>query len=70
MARALKAKATELGPARVFFIPLGTDIPSNRMYQINIELLSGPDGYVVLTRTLPGLYESQLIHTVKEAIVQ
>lgn len=70
MARALKAKATELGPARVFFIPLGTDIPGNRMYQINIELLSGPDGYVVLTRTLPGLYESQLIHTVKEAIVQ
>ena len=44
--------------ARLFFIPLGSDMKNNQTYKVDIKLSEGDGAYIVLTRTIPGLYPS------------
>jgi hypothetical protein len=47
-------------PGQVCFFPVGKDVPPGR-YRIRIEPESGPGGFVILARTIPGPYEKRLI---------
>jgi len=47
---------------RLFFIPLGSDMNNNINYKIDIDLVKGSDAYVVLTRTIAGLYPSRQLY--------
>ena len=40
---------------QTFFYPLGDDLPPGQ-YRVNIELVSGPGGYLQMYRVLPGKY--------------
>lgn len=60
-ARLLHENQQELGPARLFFIKLGDDLPKEKVYQIKIKLLSGADSFILLTRTLPGVFDKRVI---------
>lgn len=68
VARVLKSKDPDYGPARLFFVALGDDLPNGKQYQIKMKLLSGSTGFVVLTRTLPGDYESRVIRNEKSIL--
>jgi len=47
---------------RLFFIPLGSDMKNNVSYKIDIDLVNGSDAYMVLTRTIPGLYPGRQLY--------
>jgi hypothetical protein len=47
---------------RLFFIPLGSDMKNNVGYKIDIDLVKGSNAYMVLTRTIPGLYPSRQLY--------
>jgi hypothetical protein len=51
--RVLGAEQT-VGPERTLFLPLGSDLPAGR-YRLRFILPHGPEAYLVLTRTTPGL---------------
>ena len=51
-----------IGKERIFFIPLGSDLPNNREYIINLEITNNVPAYVVLTRTNAGLYPSRQLY--------
>lgn len=52
----------EAGAERIFFIPLGRDLPKNREYAIDLEVTNNIPAYVVLTRTIAGLYPSRQLY--------
>ncbi len=47
---------------RLFFIPLGADLPVQQSYTIDVSLEQGADAYIILTRTVPGLYPSRQLY--------
>ena len=47
---------------RLYFIPLGSDLPVGESYSIEVSLLEGSGAYIVLTRTIPGLYPSRQLY--------
>jgi hypothetical protein len=51
--RVLGAEQT-VGPERTLFLPLGSDLPAGR-YRLRFTLPHGPEAYLALTRTTPGL---------------
>ena len=51
-----------LGTERLFFVPLGADMPVNNDYQIELNVNPSISAYVVLTRTIPGLYPSRMLY--------
>ncbi len=55
---------------RLFFIPLGTDMPSHKKYRIDVELLKGRQVFVALTRSIPGLYPSRKIYPDVELVAE
>ena len=57
----LGATIRKLAPPRLLFVKLGEDLPVGKNYQIKLSLTSGPEGYVMLSRTLPGIYDDRVI---------
>jgi hypothetical protein len=60
-AKVLYAKNNLLGPAKLIFIQLGDDMPNNKSYKIEVELAQGEGGYLIMTRTIPGIFETREI---------
>jgi hypothetical protein len=46
----------------LFFIPLGSDLPSDKNYTLEVSLQQGEPTYIILTRSIPGLYPSRQIY--------
>jgi len=64
-AKLLQTRQSDLAPSRLFFVPLGGDLPKGKQYRIKIKLETGPVGYLILTRSLPGKFDSREIRQVK-----
>ncbi len=48
---------------RLFFIPIGNDVVKNEYYQVEVKLDSDVNAYVLLTRTLPGMYPNRYLYS-------
>ena len=66
--RILNSTEPELGAARLLIINLGKDLPNGQLYQINIKKIQGNTGYIVFSRTQPGLYENHLMKNLGDAL--
>jgi len=54
----LHTRGKRVDRARVFFLPLGSDLPPGS-YDIRFSLRKGPGGYVIFSKTTPGLFEKR-----------
>ena len=54
----LQSKTKFVTSGQTFFYPLGDDLPQGK-YRVNIDLVSGPGGYVQMYRVIPGNYTEQ-----------
>ncbi len=60
-AKLLGGVERELAAPRILFVALGEDLSNGKTYQIKLNLNSGPEGYVILSRTLPGIFDRRVI---------
>ena len=47
---------------RLFFIPLGSDLPAQQNYTIEVSLQQRGEAYMVMTRSIPGLYPGRQLY--------
>ncbi len=57
----LQGGGEQLDAGRLFFLPLGSDLPPGE-YWIEVEPQTGNGGYLVLSRTLPGEFDHWRFH--------
>ena len=64
-AQLLQEKDRQLAPYRLFFIALGNDLKNNQYYRISFDIESGPEGYMVITRSIPGQFETREVKQIE-----
>jgi len=52
----------EVTSERLFFIPLGRDLKNKKRYKIEVNSRQGAGAFMILTRTIPGLYPDRQLY--------
>jgi len=62
MLNAAYPAAGRVGGERLFFIPLGSDLAVPQNYTVEVSLQHMDDAYMVMTRSIPGLYPDRRLY--------